>query len=177
MASGASWRQCFLILNPEKDDQYSVEMIPGFSALDPADKKQLLDMFKMKKPKAESKNVKSEPESAESIDVKVEAEDKKDLEKEILKNQSKKIWQIKDALSQFKKNEMIAILESNKIDPIPSGEANVLECAADLLLFGRLPRCPKCNNAQLRVNSNGYYSCTGYTESVRFSSDFPLAGG
>ena len=109
--------------------------------------------------------------------MKVEAEDKKDLEKVILKNQSKKIWQIKDALSQFKKNEMIAILESNKIDPIPSGEANVLECAADLLLFGRLPRCPKCNNAQLRVNSSGYYSCTGYTESVRFSSDFPLAGG
>ena len=155
-----------------KDDQYSVEMIPGFSSLDPADKKQLLEMFKMKKPKAESKNIKSEAESGESIDVKVEAEDKKDLEKEILKNQSKKIWQIKDALSQFKKNEMIAILESNKIDPIPPGEANVLECAADLLLFGRLPTCPKCNNAQLRVNSNGYYSCTGYTESGFTKCDY-----
>ena len=47
-------------------------------------------MFKMKKPKAESKNIKSEAESGESIGVKVEAEDKKDREKEILKNQSKK---------------------------------------------------------------------------------------
>ena len=83
------------------DDKYSIEMIAGWPAIDPADKEQLLKIFKMKKPKAEPK-----------VEVKAETEDSKDdAFKAMLKTQAKKLWTIQDALTQVFKGRGFILIQ------------------------------------------------------------------
>ena len=163
---------CFKKIRKEynwKDTEYSIDMVPGFNALDGADKKQLLEIFKKKAAPKNGVN-KTEP----TVKIEAEVEDKKNLEKEILKTQNKQLWAVKDALSAtFKKSALIELLGANKIEEVPVGEQAVLDMASDLILFGRLPFCPKCSTGQLRVDSTAkYYSCSGYTSSGFTKCDY-----
>ena len=151
---------CFKKVRKELDwrDEYTADMIPGFSALDKADQAQIRVLLKPKKVSKTKNEPKVKVEMETKAETKPTAENKQE---KALKDQNKNLWSIKDQLkSQLNTSDLKELLVRNKID-VPTGEAAVLDTCADLIVFGRLPRCKECSTGQLYVDKNGYYACKG----------------
>lgn len=135
------------------EDSYTADMISGFAGLDKDAQDQVRKLLKPKKSKVKAeKGVKAE--------VKIEPKEA-DPDQAALKKQNKLLWAIKDKIdAQLTASGIKDLLSTNKVD-IPDGKARQLDYVADLLLFGRLPKCKNCGNGNLRVSSKGYYACNG----------------
>lgn len=99
-------------------------------------------------------------ENSDAPPIKKVKDEPEDLEEEKqLKEQNKKIFQIRDALSSFNKNNLKTFLELNKQE-VPEGVSAMLDHLSDMFAFGTLKPCPKCSG-QLNYVSGVGYKCTG----------------
>lgn len=139
--------ECFAKLRTELAFFEQGDTINGIQALskeDQANVKKVLPKMQDKDVPA-VKKIKNEPEDLE--------EEKK------LEEQNKKIFKIRDAIASINKQDLISILEENE-QQIPEGVSAILDHLSDILTFGALKPCPKCNG-QLKYVSGLGYKCTG----------------
>ncbi|OXU23091.1 hypothetical protein TSAR_015014 [Trichomalopsis sarcophagae] len=139
---------CFVKLRSELQYFDVGTNIPGVDALTKEDK----DKLKKELPKIKeedvppvAKKVKSEPEDAS--------------EEKQLKDQTKKLFSVRDKLSELSKKILIELLELNS-QSVPVGQSEILDNLADAMLFGALEPCPKCQG-QFQYKSGTGYKCTG----------------
>jgi poly [ADP-ribose] polymerase len=72
-------------------------------------------------------------------------------------------WFCADALADLTLAQLRAVLKHNE-QPVTGGEQQVLERVIDLLLFGRLPKCPVCKDGDLQFShTDNAYICHGYS--------------
>ncbi|KAG5315729.1 PARP polymerase, partial [Acromyrmex insinuator] len=140
--------ECFVKLRTDMGYYGRGDELPGAEQLSKEDRANL----KTSLPKMNQgdippppKKVKDEPEDAE--------------ETKLIKKQNDELYAIKDKISHLGKKEMIELLEEND-QRIPSGTSNIISLLTDILYFGALQPCPKCNG-QLVYNSGLGYKCTG----------------
>ncbi|KYN13833.1 PREDICTED: poly [ADP-ribose] polymerase [Trachymyrmex cornetzi] len=140
--------ECFVKLRADMGYYGRGDELPGAKQLSKEDQAKL----KASLPKMNQgdmppppKKVKDEPEDAE--------------EAKLIKKQNDELYAIKDKISRLGKKEMIELLEEND-QGIPSGTSNIISLLTDMLYFGALQPCPKCNG-QFIYNSGLGYKCTG----------------
>ncbi|KAM9355428.1 poly [ADP-ribose] polymerase 1 [Pholidichthys leucotaenia] len=136
--------------------EYSAAQLKGFGGLREEDKEELKK--RLPAVKSEGKRKGNEVDGV-SKKVKKQEEDEKKKFEEQLKSQSQLIWGIKDKLRKnCSTNDMKELLIANGQE-VPSGEANVLDCLADGMVFGALEDCKMCGG-QLVYKGDAYY-CKG----------------
>ncbi|XP_064412633.1 poly [ADP-ribose] polymerase 1 isoform X2 [Latimeria chalumnae] len=135
---------------------YSATQLKGFSILKAEDK----DDLKKKLPASKSEGKRKGGEVDENATSKKKPKkEKESKEEQLLKEQSKLIWNIKDELKKCcATSDLKELLIANKQE-VPSGESAVLDRIADGMAFGSLQPCEECQG-QLVFKSDGYY-CTG----------------
>jgi len=76
---------------------------------------------------------------------------------------------IKSKINEMSHNSIATLKDLLKMnDQSTSGvKAELLEKVADGVLFGALPRCPKCSGGRLKVMGN-MYTCPGFMEDDAF---------
>lgn len=149
----------------------SAEILPGYHQLTPDDRKIVLKALPaIKVEKLEggaSKKIKKE--ASDELDGGSSSTLKDKIESQIAK-QSVLYYKFKDGLKKsLSKSEVASLLMANK-SYIPVGIENMLDRCADILTFGRLPKCDKCKG-DYEFNKTGYF-CNGWLLALR--SEFHL---
>ncbi|KAF5405982.1 Poly [ADP-ribose] polymerase [Paragonimus heterotremus] len=94
-----------------------------------------------------------------SNEKKRKIEGKTTSEPDALRQQSQRLWKMRDRLErEVTKDALIGLLEYNE-QHVPSGLSSLLDAVSDAMVFGALPLCPSCKNGPLRY-SNGQYKCS-----------------
>uniref|UniRef100_A0A336MUR8 Poly [ADP-ribose] polymerase n=2 Tax=Culicoides sonorensis TaxID=179676 RepID=A0A336MUR8_CULSO len=144
---------CFAKLRDELGFFESGDKLPGFNILSKEDQKEV----KKALPSVASDNVVIKKLKKEEIDE-VDSAQAEQTEK-IIKKQSDALYKLRGKLeNHLTKNELIAILEKNK-QQVPEGKDNILDLITDIMVFGALKPCSKCNG-QFTFTNTGY-KCTG----------------
>lgn len=129
----------------------------GFKSLTLVDQKKVQQML----PKDKTENV---------VDTKIlrldttssSFVDKKKPFEERLKDQNIRFFQFKDEVKkQLKKKQQIQLLEANGQSAVSGNMDHLANQVADLLTFGALDKCTKCNEGQFYYMNSGFL-CTGY---------------
>uniref|UniRef100_A0A6F9DN94 Poly [ADP-ribose] polymerase n=1 Tax=Phallusia mammillata TaxID=59560 RepID=A0A6F9DN94_9ASCI len=140
------------------DGGYTADMISGFKAIDPEDRKTITKLLDKKGKKSQ----KSKENESPGCSIKQEASPPlTDDQTKKLKHQSSLLWKVIDTLKHIdlKKNDFIEILEHNQQE-VPKGLDKIYERIADGMLFGTLSPCAQCGG-QLVASSRGFYQCHG----------------
>lgn len=159
--------ECFAKLRSELGYFEKGEALPGFRYLKKEDQetvKKLLPAIKQED--VPTKKLKAEPK--DEVDAAKEAIDEK-----LYEQQQKAFFKIRDKIRdlEMKKNTMISILRHNN-QSIPEGEDANLERLCDILTFGALKKCPKCQGQYVLQKSA--YICEGnLTEWVKCLNSDP----
>ncbi|XP_015905650.1 poly [ADP-ribose] polymerase 1 [Parasteatoda tepidariorum] len=151
-----AWRHvdCFVKDRQLLEFTDSAEKLPGFKNLSEEDQAML-------KEKLPSSGVKRKNDDSEATSSKANKSVRK--EDKILKLQNQLLFEMRDNLKNFKKKEMVDLLEYND-QYICKGESRILDHLSDCLVFGALKTCPACKNAKLRFKCDSYYCPGNLTE-------------
>lgn len=152
----AMWHhaECFAKLRSELGYFEKAEALPGFNSLKKEDKAKLKELLPAVKPEeVPEKKLKAEPK--DEVDSALEAHDEK-----LYAQQQKAFFKIRDKLKDLdiKKNDLISILTRNN-QAVPEGFDACMERVCDILTFGALKPCPKCNGQYVLQKSA--YMCEG----------------
>lgn len=142
---------CFANLRDELGYYETGTKLPGYQSLAKADQK-TVEAALPAVTDVPSKKVKKE--GLDEVDSKENAETEKEIKK-----QNKALFKLRDKLKDnLTKPNLISILEKNDQD-IPEGIDAILDRVSDIMIFGALKPCPKCQG-QLAFSNVGY-KCTG----------------
>lgn len=84
-------------------------------------------------------------------------------------------WFCIDALDELSLAQLRSVLKHND-QPVTGGQQQVLERLIDVMLFGRLPKCPVCKEGDLSfAHDANAYTCHGYS-SAWAKCDFQCTG-
>ncbi|CAD6197649.1 unnamed protein product [Caenorhabditis auriculariae] len=89
------------------------------------------------------------------------ADEEKNRRKEKLKGQSDVMWELRKALENVSKNDLIDMLKSNNIE-VPKESTKIVERVVDFGTFGKPAPCPKCLGQLVYSCSHKTYVCLGY---------------
>ncbi|KAK0084215.1 hypothetical protein PV325_001027 [Microctonus aethiopoides] len=140
--------ECFAKIRDTYNFFATGDCLPGFKTLQKDDKA----LIKKLLPEVKNDDL---PPAAKKI--KVEKVDSK--EEKTMKDQNKKMYDLRDQLSSLSKKELISLLDYNA-QYIPQGESNLLDMLCDSMTFGALSCCAKCSG-QLKFRSGVGYKCRG----------------
>ncbi|XP_058823403.1 poly [ADP-ribose] polymerase [Topomyia yanbarensis] len=146
--------ECFAQVRSELGYFETGEMLPGFRSMKKEDKEKVKNLLPaISVAEIPAKKLKAEPK--DEADSAQEAIDEK-----LYSAQLKAFYKIRDKLKDLdvKKNDLISILQRNK-QSIPEGFDACMERVCDILTFGALQPCPKCNGQYVLQKSA--YTCEG----------------
>lgn len=98
---------------------------------------------------------KMKKEASDELDA---GSSKKDIIESQIAKQSVLFYKFKDGMKSLSKSDIEIFLKANK-SFIPVGIEDMLDRSADILTFGRLPKCEKCKGDYV-FNKTGYF-CNG----------------
>lgn len=144
---------CFAKLREELGYFESGEKLPGFNILSKEDQKEV----KKALPAVASSAIPTKKVKKEEMDE-VDAGQAAKTE-ELIKNESNAMYKLRENLeNHLTKNELTLILEKNK-QQVPEGKDAILDLLTDVMAFGALKPCSKCEG-QFTFTNTGY-RCTG----------------
>ncbi|XP_063703096.1 poly [ADP-ribose] polymerase isoform X2 [Culicoides brevitarsis] len=144
---------CFAKIRDELGFYECGDKLPGFNTLSKDDQKEVrkmlpavsMDTVPVKKVKKEELDEVDAAKAAETEDL--------------IKKQSNALYKLRGKLeSNMSKNDFIAILQKNK-QQVPEGKDAILDLLTDIMVFGALKPCEKCQG-QFQFTNTGY-KCTG----------------
>lgn len=144
---------CFAKVRDDLGYYESGDKLPGFNTLNKDDQK----LVKKTLPAVASDaipNKKVKKEEGDEVDAAKAAETE-----DIIKKQSNALYKLRGKLEQaLSKNDLVLILEKNK-QQVPEGKDAILDLLTDMMVFGALKPCEKCQG-QFQFTNTGY-KCTG----------------